>query len=200
VNWTDGSAIHGLVATSPWTVRAATATTVDLVVEAEAGPYHVRGEQAFDLRPGELRLGLAVLNAGTIAVPAGIGVHPWFRAGRVRVPADLKWPGDPLPTGPPVPVEADDDLRGGMVPPPMDRCFTGLTDTVAEVPGLRLRWVGPVTQVVVFAGEAGWVAVEPVTMANDGFGLAERGIPGHGVQVLEPGGELRVSYRFERRA
>jgi aldose 1-epimerase len=199
VNWSDGSAIHGLAASVPWTVRSASESAADVVVEVETGPYHVRGEQSFDLRPGELRLRLAVRNAGGLGVPAGIGIHPWFRAGRVRVPADLKWPGDPLPMGPPVPVEVDDDLRAGIVPPPMDRCFTGLTDTAAEVPGLRLHWDGPVSQVVVFTGEPGWVAVEPVTMANDGFGLAERGIPGHGVQVLEPGGELEVTYRFQRR-
>ena len=199
VNWSDGSAIHGLAAATPWTVRSSSETTAELVVEAEVGPYRVRGEQSFDLRPDELRLRLGVVNAGDSAVPGGIGIHPWFRAGRVRVPAELKWPGDPLPTGPPIPVAAADDLRAGAVPPPMDRCFTGLTDTVAEVPGLRLRWDGPVTQVVVFSGEPGWVAVEPVTMANDGFGLAERGIPGHGVQVLEPGGDLEVTYRFERR-
>ena len=199
-NWPDGSAIHGLVASSPWTVRTTSDNEAELVVEAAAGPYHVRGEQAFELRPGELRLRLAVENIGDAAVPVGLGVHPWFHAGRVRVPADRKWPGDPLPTGPHLPVDAADDLRDGTVPPPMDRCFTALTDTVAEIPGLRFHWEGPVTQVVVFTGEPGWVAVEPVTMANDGFRLAEQGVAGHGVQVLEPGGALAVSYRFERSA
>ena len=63
---------------------------------------------------------------------------------------------------------------GGAVPPPMDRCFTALTGREAEVPGVALRWDGPVTQVVVYSGEAGWVAVEPVTMATDGCGLAAR--------------------------
>lgn len=198
VNWPDGSAIHGLVASTAWTVRDSSETRAELVVEASGGPYNVRGEQSFKLIPDELRLRLAVTNLGDGAVPVGLGIHPWFRAGRVRVPADRKWPGDPIPIGPSLPVDLDEDLRTGLVPPPMDRCFTSLTDTSADVPGVRLHWSGPVTQIVVYSGEPGWVCVEPVTMANDGFGLAERGIDGHGVVVLEPDACLEVGYVFER--
>ena len=197
VNFPDGSAIHGLVASSPWTVTGATEAAVDLHTEAAAGPYRVSGKLGYELEPRALRLTLTVVNRGDEAVPVGLGIHPWFRAGRVRVPADRKWPGDPLPVGPPVAVDESDDLRTGMVPPRMDRCFTGLTGTTADVPGLHLAWEGPITQVVVYTGDPGWVCVEPVTMANDGFGLAERGVPGHGVQVLDPDRDLTVTYRFE---
>jgi aldose 1-epimerase len=196
VNWPDGSAIHGLTATAGWEVLASSDRSATLRVVADVDPWHVVGTHRFDLAPGRLRHALTMQNAGTHAVPAGLGIHPWFRAGAVRVPANRKWPGDPLPTGTPVPVVEDDDLRHRVVPPLMDRCFTELTETHVEVPGARLSWSGPVTQVVVYTGEPGWMAVEPVTMANDGFGLAARGVEGHGVVMLEPGELLEVTYDF----
>ena len=198
VNWEDGSAIHGLVAAVPWTVVSASRSALRLAVDATAGPYRISGAQSFDLRPHELELRLAVVNRGDHAVPVGIGIHPWLRAGRVRVPAERIWPEGSRPDGPPMPVDRADDLRGGRVPPEMDRCLTGLTENVVEAPGLELEWEGPVTQVVVYSGVPGWVAVEPVTMANDGFRLAEQGIGGHGVRILVPAEELAVRYRFRR--
>jgi aldose 1-epimerase len=197
VNWPDGSAIHGLTATAEWTVVDRAARSVQLTVSIDSEPWHTIGTQRLELAPGRLRQELSLENVGEHAVPAGLGIHPWFRAGSLRVPANRKWPGDPLPVGSPVEVGPDDDLRGGAVPPPMDRCFTELTDDHVEVPGARLRWSGPVTHVVVYTGEPGWMAVEPVTMANDGFGLAARGAEGHGVIMLEPGEQLGVVYEFE---
>ncbi len=64
---------------------------------------------------------------------------------------------------------------------------------------MRLHWAGPISHVVVYTGVAGWACIEPVTMASDGFGMAERGGAGHGVVVLDPGEGLAVRYRFERR-
>ena len=60
-------------------------------------------------------------------------------------------------------------------------------------PELRLHWTGPVTQVVVFSGDEGWVCVEPVTMANDGFRMADEGMPGTGVLALDPGESFAVT-------
>jgi aldose 1-epimerase len=197
VNWPDGSAIHGLAASCPWQVVDRDARSVELTVTVEQAPWSVVGIQRYALHDGGMRHELTVRNVGNEPVPAGLGIHPWFVAGAVRVPAAMKWPGDPLPLGAPVPVDADDDLRGGRVPPLMDRCFTGLTGSSVDVPGIRLSWTGPITQVVVYTGEPGWVAVEPVTMANDGFGLAERGVAGHGVITLGPGAGLSVTYDFE---
>ena len=198
MNWEDGSAIHGLVASSPWDVIGEAADTLALQTLAVGGPYRVRGEMDYTLEPASLQLHLTAVNVGDTAVPMGLGIHPWFRGGRLLVPADRKWPGDPLPVGPPVPVDDTDDLRAGRVPPVMDRCFTSLTSDRVEVPGVGVSWTGPITQVVVYTGDPGWMAVEPVTMANDGIGLAGRGVDGHGVQVVEPNDRLTVVYRFDR--
>lgn len=199
VNWPDGSAIHGLAAARAWTILDTSDRTAELEVRVSAGPYQVRGTQTFELDPQGLRLRLAAMNEGDRPVPLGIGIHPWFCHGPVRVPASQAWPGEPIPSGPPRPVGAEEDLRARTVPAPMDRCYTALTDTSADVPGVRLSWDGPVTQVVVYTREPGWTCVEPVTMANDGFDLAHRGVPDHGVQIVAPGEALAVTYQFTSR-
>lgn len=192
VNHPDGSAIHGLGAVAEWSIVERTPSSVRLAVELAEGPYDLRSDLAYELAADGLRVELSVEQRGEAVVPVGLGLHPWFRLGPVRVPADRRWPGEPLPTGPtPVPVEGRHDLRARVVPEPMDACFTGLTDSVAEAPGVRLGWSGPVVAVVVYRS-ADAVCVEPVTMANDGFGMAERGWPGHGVQRLGPGDRLAV--------
>lgn len=197
VNWPDGSAIHGLGAAGPWGVVDHSDRFLDLVLDIDLEPWVLRCHQRFELRPDGLRHELGVRNRGLRPVPVGLGIHPWFRAGTVRVPAERAWPGEPLPTGPHEPVEGSGDLRTPSTPPRMDRCFTGLTERFVEAPGVRLGWEGPVTQVVVYTGEPGWVALEPVTMANDGFGLAERDVEGHGVVHLDADDELRVAYTYE---
>jgi len=198
VNWPDGTAIHGLAASCPWAVVERSEHSAKLEVRVSGGPYHVLGTQCFELGPRELQLRLAVTNEGDRPVPVGLGIHPWFVGGRIRVPADKRWPGEPMPSGYPEPVEGPYDLRGGTVPVAMDACFTSLTSTVADVPGLRLHWDGPVTNLVVYSAEPGWICVEPVTMANNGFELAQQGAPSHGVQVLAPEESMEVLYRFER--
>ena len=59
-----------------------------------------------------LDLEIDVVNVAEWPVPAGVGIHPWFVAAPVRVPAELVWPGDgPIPDGLPRAVRADEDLR-----------------------------------------------------------------------------------------
>lgn len=199
VNWKDGTAIHGLTAWVPWAVDsvAADGSSAVLSIEVDVAPWRVRGEQRFTLRADGLDHTVAVVNVGDEAVPVGLGIHPWFRARELRVPADLVWPAEgSLPVGPPRPVTPEEDLRVRRVPAPLDACFTGLTGSAADVGDVRLAWEGPVTQVVVYSEEPGWLCVEPVTMANDGFGLMARGTPGHGVVVAAPGHRVEVAYHL----
>jgi aldose 1-epimerase len=197
VNWKDGTAIHGLTAWVPWSVDSADATSASLSVEVDTAPWRVRGEQRYVLRPDGLTHELAVTNLGDDAVPVGLGIHPWFRATEVRIPAASIWPAvECLPVGPPRPVTAEEGLRDKRVPPPLDACYTDLLGDSADVGDIRLSWEGPVTQVVLYSEEPGWLCVEPVTMANDGFGLAASGTPGHGVLTLAPDTRTAVTYHL----
>ena len=198
VNWPDGSAIHGLAASCPWDLVGRSDDEAVLTVTVVGGPYRVRGDQRLGLDQDGLDLYLSATNEGDRPVPVGIGIHPWFRAGAVRLPAERYRPGEPVPTGAPVPVDEHHDLRRARVPGAMDACFTGLTDAMADVPGARLRWDGPVTDVVVYTGEPGWVCVEPVTMATGAFSLPPDRAAAAGVRMLEPGERIEVRYRLER--
>jgi aldose 1-epimerase len=197
VNWPDGTAIHGLVGTEPWEIVSAGSRAATFAIDVALDRYHVRTIENFSLAADALDVEVEVTNLATWPVPAGIGIHPWFVAAPVRVPADLIWPGDgPLPDGTPRPVRPEEDLRRKVTAPPMDRCFTGLTESSADIGDLTLAWNGPITQVVVYSGDAGYVCVEPVTMANDGIRMADEGIDGTGVIALDPGATLTVSYRL----
>ena len=199
VNHPDGSAIHGSAASCPWVVDHQDECSALLSVEVEAGPYEIQGYLSYQLSPGTLDIVLGAVNLGSQPVPVGIGIHPWFQSGPVRVPAECVWPGEPLPTGSPLAVSGRHDLRQPSTPEPMDACFTDLTAAEADVPGARLSWSGPITNVVVYSGQAGWVCVEPVTMANNGIAMADQHIDGHGVIDLAPAQSVEVRYRFDRR-
>ena len=139
VNWPDGTAIHGLVAERPWQVENADSHAAALMIEAELDRYHVRSRQTFALDADALDLEIEVVNLAAWPVPAGVGIHPWFVAAPVRVPADLVWPGDgPMPDGLPRPVRPDEDLRQAVSAAPMDRCFTGLTGSNADIGDLHV--------------------------------------------------------------
>ena len=202
VNFDDGSAIHGLAAQAAWTVVEATASTAELEIELECDRYLVTGTQRFALTADGLDHTVGVSNRAPWSVPVGLGIHPWFVLGPVRVPADETWRGEgPMPDGPPYPVPPELDLRTKRTPPLMDRCYCALTDTVAEIGDLTLSWDGPVTDVVVYTGTPGWVCVEPVTMATDAFRLAESGfdgtpMAGTGIVALDEGDTLSVTYRY----
>ncbi len=197
VNWPDGTAIHGLVGERAWQVVASGARDATLTIEVDIDRYHVRSTQTFSLNGNSLDFDIDLVNLAAWRVPVGIGIHPWFVAAPIRVPAGLIWDGSgPMPEGPPRPVRPDEDLRDKRLAPPMDRCFAGLTESRAEIGDLALSWRGAITQVVVFSGEAGVVCVEPVTMANDGIRLANEGVEGTGVIVLDPGARTTVGYRF----
>ena len=198
VNFEDGSALHGLVAEAAWRVVEASEAGAVLEVEAERAPFRVQVVQDFRLLSDRLAFTLSVRNAGDEDVPAGVGIHPWFPHGRLEVPAEEVWPGL-LPTGPPRPVTEDEDLRAGAPPPPgLDHAYTALIASRARLPdlGLDLEWSDAVENVVVYTGKPGWMTVEPVTNANDGFGMLDRGWSRHGVQVLAPGAVLSVTYAF----
>ncbi len=203
--YSDGTAIHGLVHSTPWTTDPPDAADAAdgasqhaaLSAKISCAPFDLIVRQRFALSDDALTQHLSIQNLGLAPVPVGMGIHPWFRAGNVRVPASLVWPAvDTMPTGPPRPVLAAEDLRVAGVPATMDSCYTGLTDTSADIGPMHLAWTGPISQVVVYTGEPGWACVEPVTNANDAFNMYARGVPGTGVLVLAPGATEQVTYTF----
>ena len=205
--------IHGNAWQRPWTVAASGADHARLgFVHDAAGmgarswPYSYRAELDYRLEPERLTVAMTVENRDPRAMPAGMGLHPYFprspdttlgfRAGGVWLD-DL----DHLPASrAPVPAEWRFHPERTVGEPGLDNCFQDW-DRVA-----RLTWPGlgrvliievdpPFGHLVVFTPEGrGFFCVEPVSHVPNAVNLADQ--PGHGLVVLAPGETLAASARF----
>jgi aldose 1-epimerase len=142
--------------------------------------------------------------------PAGLGFHPFvlrrltWRDDDVMLvlPAERVYPAvNCIPSLPPAPVEAVTDLRGlrPLGARDLDHCFTDLKDREIRIiykgsrAEVRFAFDEAFNHAVIYAPNipgglaAPFVAVEPVTNANDGFNLLAKGWEGIGVRVLAPG-------------
>ena len=133
-NFRDGSAIHGQVAIGPWQVEAPGSFVVRGGGDGWPWRYEVRERVAVE--GAVLRIELSVANLDDAAMPAGIGLHPWFVGPlELAVPATtVLTPNDDTPATP-MPVAGETDLRR-LAPPPI-----GLDGTWMDVGGpVELTW------------------------------------------------------------
>lgn len=191
-----GNAIHGLLRHTLYRAveRSADAVTLHAVVAPQPGwPVPLETSVRYSVDAGGLTVTHTVRNVGTAAVPFGVGVHPYLRAGdadtddcTLRLAATTALPLDAgLPAGPAVPL-ADPvlALRGTD----LDHAFGGCLPTDGLV---RHLLSGPDGAVELWADpDFGWVqvftpddhpgrgravAVEPMTCPpdalNSGIGL-----------------------------
>jgi len=121
------NAIHGLVRELTWQRIAGDSASVTLEarIEAQAGwPVPLQTTVRYTVDEVGLEVTHTVANAGDQAVPFGLGVHPYVRAGHaaldacvLRLAASTVQPVEPerqLPAGPPAPVDGTDlDFRSG---------------------------------------------------------------------------------------
>lgn len=213
-SFADGTAIHGAARHYPWRVEYADDTRIRLVFDARQYadvnfPFAFRCWVEYQLVGGDFRTLLGVQNVDVQAMPAGFGTHPMIQRTLVdaedeialQLPYSLAYPlSDCLPTGEPIAVPAAFDYqqvrRAGNVF--VDDCLTGrnmaqqimvkYTKSNVNI----VHWLDFLyTHLVMYMpiGQT-FLALEPVTNANDGFNLAAAGAQYHGVFVLQPG-EMR---------
>ena len=223
-NFRDGTAIHGDVRTRPWTLLESEPERFE--AELRTGdfadfnfPFAMRFRQRLALEGESLRVDFTTENLDSKPAPAGLGFHPFILRRltwrdedvMVQVPAEHVYPAAGcLPTGPARPVEGETDLRAlrRVGAPNLDHCFTGLTDRELRIvyPGsrveVRFTLDESFTHVVFYAPNTSngqptsFVAVEPVTNANNGFNLLDQGWEGTGVRVLAPGEKWTASWQI----
>jgi aldose 1-epimerase len=73
--------LHGIGWQRPWSVQQADATQATLTLEvpsSAAWPWRFSARQGYRLRPEGLEVTIAVSNRDSVAMPAGIGHHPYF--------------------------------------------------------------------------------------------------------------------------
>lgn len=205
-NFPDGTAIHGQVHTQPWERRA------DGGLGVEAGgdgwPWNYEVGLRIAVKDPTVRLELSLLNRSSDPMPAGLGIHPWFRR-PVRVAIRGGAFHSPNTATPPEPqaVLGHFDLRRlGEMAPDLDATWTDLAE-----PPIELHWpetgvratmrADPPTPYVVAASPSNVdaIAVEPQTHAPQGLRRLLRGEPG-ALTMLKPGQTLglTIELAFER--
>lgn len=211
----DGTAMHGSVLPFAFTVLERTEDSIRLSLDSRevvgmGFPWAFRSEITYRVGDDGLVVTTTVENLDAEAFPAGFGHHPYFVRSLVpgggepqlEIPATRGYALEAamaVAEAGPVPVRADySTLRplGGRF---VDDCLTGRLPGPARIvyPGARAD--GGDVEVRITADDVyshwvvyvpvsrGYFAVEPATNANGGFALAERGVPGSGVFVLQPG-------------
>lgn len=182
-------------------------------------PFEFSLEVEYRLKDGTLSMETVARNHDEADMPAGFGLHPYFRLparGSVQVPASKRWQlEDSLPTGKLLDVEAAYDLRRARALDGLnlDDIYTAVT---AEADGKARCYINDeeadsqtvvefspreFPHVVVYTPPAPRraVCVEPNTCPTDAFNLQSKGIESD-VIVLPPDGAATFHINIARRA
>ena len=196
--------IHGDGFQRPWRTVAVTEDRAELCLDSgEIGPFRHAASVSYQLSQCSLETRLAVTNAGDLALPFGLGLHPWFpRDGNTRLQFDAtgQWPEGPdhLPTSP-VPVPFSTSCPWGQsapLPQGWINCgFSGWDGSAQIVQGdaatsLHISSEGLCVALLYSpSANADFFCFEPVSHPVDAHNL-----PGHpGLVRLAPGATLSVS-------
>lgn len=205
-NFPDGTAIHGQVYGRPWQVDPD--GSLRCIVDGPGWPWPYAVTLRVAVSDPDLTIDLGLTNRADGPMPAGLGLHPWFRRPLdVEIAAGSVFTSNTRSTAQPEPVAGRHDLRSlGPIPDDLDATWADITD-----PAVTLRWpevgvqatmrIEAPTVFVVAASPSALdaVAVEPQTHAPQGLRRVIADEPG-ALAVLDPGQRLvlRVALTFER--
>jgi aldose 1-epimerase len=216
------NALHGTAMEFSWRVLSYDSSACALEFDSSTViganfPWRFLTQVRYEVRGAVFTVTTTILNTDTEAFPAGFGHHPHFQrtlAGpsdevRLQIPATAAFKlRNFLPDGPPVALEPRIDFRE-MRPLGAEPIDDNLTSRDAAAPirmlyprsrrEIHLKADPLFSSIIVWVPQGGtdYFAVEPVTNANDGFNLYERGVPGSGIFVLKPGEERAATFTLE---
>jgi aldose 1-epimerase len=176
--------MHGEGWARPWDVARHDRHSAELVHEHDGRrgwPFRYRARQSFRLDGDALSVTMAIENLERHAVPAGLGLHPFFRRdadSALSFRATGVWLGDAevLPTELVAVPPAWDYSTARRVEPGLDNCFAGWDGrAVMTWPSRRIRLelqaTAPFGHAVVFTpADRAYFCVEPVSHANGKVG------------------------------
>ncbi|MBR2686839.1 MAG: aldose 1-epimerase [Aquamicrobium sp.] len=208
---TERYPIHGSAFSAAWTVVETSDHAVTLSLEGTGpGPFHYDALMTYRLDGATLVMELVVTNKAALALPYGLGFHPWFvrdHDTRLAARADRVWleRDDHLPrTVEPVSRHPDlDFMRGSELPRFwVNNWFDGW-DRKARIEwpdrglAVLVETSDLLDQYVLFSpsGDADFFCFEPVSHPVDAFNLPE-GPVSHGMVKLEPGERIQACARF----
>jgi aldose 1-epimerase len=207
----DAWPIHGSGWQREWTVAHRDAVTLALTLE-ESVPeaYSYRALLGYRLDNDTLRVRLRVTNTGEVALPFGLGLHPFFPlhgGAKLLAPADSVWQNDGLS---PLPVRRDavpdpwDFSQDRLLPDRgLNHAFEGWTGEAAiEWPrlALRLHIESDVDKYLLYVPEGeSFFCFEPVDHPINAVHLPG-GSLAHGMTELAPGVSLERCFAFRAEA
>jgi aldose 1-epimerase len=202
-NFPDGTAIHGLVAARAWELGGDGALRV--VGEGDGWPWTFEVSLSATIEAQTLTLAYALTNRSDEPMPAGLGLHPWFRRPlELRVPAGRVYPANSCSPAIPEPAHDAFDLRSTGTPQPgLDATFAAVEPPVVELawPGAGIRATleaatsGGLLVAVATPPDIAAVAVEPQTHGPDGLRRLLQGEP-DALRMLEPGTAMELKLRL----
>ena len=205
-------ALHGVGWQKPWRVIDHSPTHARLCLtyigSASAGwPWSFEAIEQFTLDENSLTISLEIENTDTSAMPAGLGLHPFFEARlNARLTGDLPYiwetSADVLPIDR-IAVTATQNFRQGrrIASLTLDHCFSGGAGPLdieweRRELGLRIHR-GDAAHTVIYTPQAhDFFCVEPVTHVPNAVNLRE---PAEltGLRILAPKERTQLNCRFE---
>ncbi len=200
VNFKDGTAIHGFHYVTPWVVEEVGSYSVSGGGGATGWPWPYTGRVELSVDGSTVHIRHSVTNLGDDPMPAGIGIHPWFRTPvEVRIPARVAIASNADARAPHEPLSEEFDFRAFReLPRGLDAawtdidqpCFELLWPQLAISAELRAR-ASTVYVVAASPANVDAVAIEPQTHAPWGMRRLldkERG----GLEWLQPNATLTL--------
>jgi aldose 1-epimerase len=199
-NFPDGSAIHGLVGSVPWHLDGIGRLSVHGGGTGWPWPFECALQVA--VRDAGIGIDLQLTNRADTPMPAGLGLHPWFRRPlEVRIQATELLASNLDRDARFEPIGGDLDLRTRRpMPQGVDATWGGIGDPAVElhwpelgVTGtMRARSTGGLFVVAASPLEIEAVAIEAETNAPHGLDRYLRGELG-ALSGLAPGATMRLA-------
>ncbi len=204
--------LHGIGWLRPWSVTSATRDSVALSLthacrgaDDSEWPWTFAATQTMTLDEQGLQMTLSVTNHDSRAMPAGIGLHPFFPKSprmELQLDADGVWLNDArmLPRArSAVPEEWNFAAERPVAELTVDNCFAGWTrSALLTWPerhwGMRLEASAAFGHLIMFTSPGrDSIAIEPVSHVNNAVNLAAAR-DDTGLVVLVPGATLSGSF------
>jgi len=197
----DPHTLHGNGHLQPWQVLAIRRGGAVLRLDSPANaswPWRYRGTIRYALSQVQLQVHIDLCNTDDRPMPAGIGLHPYFRhlpAGEVGYGAGCIWPTNTHQlVDPPRALRSNES---GTPPQPLPR--GSLTRHLGGWDGAVTWQCSPGQEAVLHADPLfghlvvhrpdppHYLCLEPVSHVANGFNLADSGAAGTGTRTLAPG-------------
>ena len=193
--------IHGHGWKAPWTVSEVKENRAVLAYQhfPDEWPFPYLARQVLELNGPSLTVTLQITNNGKSAMPAGMGLHPYFvRTPQASITAKTEkmWINDAETM--PLRLESVPEIKllnQGLIVTQnaLDNLFTGWNrEVLISWPewnaNLRIFADAPLDFLVIYTpSDADFFCVEPVSNVTDAFNMFARGEFGHGTKTLLPG-------------